>query len=336
MRRRWRRRSSTRSRPRQAESEPETEEAESFDLRRRWLQMRRKQPRGSPRWTAIILVLVVFDLALVGARTAVVRALPQTASLFAAIGLPVNLRHLQFEQVSISKEAQDGVATLIVQGAIVSEAGKPVAVPRLRFAARNAAGQEVYAWTTPPPLSILEPGARTEFRSQVATPPVEAHDVMVRFLARMTPERNSPMARILVAEDDDTIRDLVVRALTEDGHELTAAANGAAALDALNQQNGGFDLLLTDVKMPIMDGIALALAAGRDHPDVAIMLMTGFADQRERAHGLDALVHDVIAKPFTVDQIKGAVRERWCSGTWCRATQAGTESIRNPSTAARC
>jgi two-component system cell cycle response regulator CpdR len=117
------------------------------------------------------------------------------------------------------------------------------------------------------------------------------------------------MARILVAEDDDTIRDLVVRALTEDGHELTAAANGAAALDALNQQNGEFDLLLTDVKMPIMDGIALALAAGRDHPDVAIMLMTGFADQRERAHGLDALVHDVIAKPFTVDQIKGAVRE---------------------------
>ena len=117
------------------------------------------------------------------------------------------------------------------------------------------------------------------------------------------------MARILVAEDDDTIRDLVVRALTEDGHELTAAANGAAALEALNQQNGRFDLLLTDVKMPIMDGIALALAAGRDHPDVAIMLMTGFADQRERAHGLDALVHDVIAKPFSVEQIKGAVRE---------------------------
>jgi predicted Zn finger-like uncharacterized protein len=169
--------------PAAAESEPETEEAESFDLRRRWLQIRRKQSHGSPRWTAIILVLVAFDLALVGARTVVVRALPQTATLFAAIGLPVNLRHLQFEQVSISKEAQDGVPTLIVQGAIVSEAGKPVAVPHLRFAARNAAGQEVYTWTTPPPLSILEPGARTEFRSQVATPPVEARDVLVRFLS---------------------------------------------------------------------------------------------------------------------------------------------------------
>jgi CheY-like chemotaxis protein len=117
------------------------------------------------------------------------------------------------------------------------------------------------------------------------------------------------MARILVAEDDDTLRDLVVRALNDDGHELTVATDGVAALEALNRQNSAFDLLLTDVKMPVMDGIALALAAGRDHPEVAIMLMTGFADQRVRAHGLDALVHDVIAKPFSIDQIKGAVRE---------------------------
>jgi two-component system, cell cycle response regulator CpdR len=120
------------------------------------------------------------------------------------------------------------------------------------------------------------------------------------------------MAKILIAEDDDMIRELVVRALHEDGHELTAADDGAAALEAieaLSRQNEKFDLLLSDVKMPVMDGIALALAAGRDHPELAIMLMTGYADQRERAHGLDALVHDVLAKPFTVDQIKGAVRE---------------------------
>ena len=117
------------------------------------------------------------------------------------------------------------------------------------------------------------------------------------------------MAKILVAEDDAVIRELVVRSLNEDGHELTVATDGAAALDALNRYNGKFDLLLTDVKMPDVDGIALALGAGRDQPDIAIMLMTGFADQRERTHELDALVHDVIAKPFSVDQIKGAVRE---------------------------
>ena len=117
------------------------------------------------------------------------------------------------------------------------------------------------------------------------------------------------MARILIAEDDDTVRSLVMRALGEDGHDLTATADGAAALEALNRHNGDFDLLLTDVKMPTMDGIALALAAGRGHPEVTIMLMTGYADQRERTHGLGALVHDVIAKPFSVEQIKGAVRE---------------------------
>ena len=117
------------------------------------------------------------------------------------------------------------------------------------------------------------------------------------------------MAKILIAEDNDDIRSLVVRALSDDGHELTATADGAAALDEITRHDGGFDLLLSDVKMPVMDGIALALAVGKTHPEIPIMLMTGFADQRERTRGLDALVHDIIAKPFTLDQIKCAVRE---------------------------
>jgi two-component system, cell cycle response regulator CpdR len=56
-----------------------------------------------------------------------------------------------------------------------------------------------------------------------------------------------------------------------------------------------------------MDGIALALAAARDFPELTILLMTGYADQRERAHGLDALVHDVLAKPFSLAMLRGAV-----------------------------
>jgi CheY-like chemotaxis protein len=117
------------------------------------------------------------------------------------------------------------------------------------------------------------------------------------------------MARILIAEDDDILRAFVVRALDGDGHDLTEAVDGATALAALNSFNGEFDLLLSDVKMPRMDGIELALATGRRHPDIAIMLMTGYADQRERAYGLDALVHDVISKPFSIDQITRVVRE---------------------------
>src|SRR5450631_1245898 len=164
-----------------AEPEPDSEDGESFAARRQRLQGRRKQSRRSSRWTAIILVLVACNVALVGARNEVVRYLPQTASLFAAIGLPVNLRGLKFENVRISKEDQDGIAMLIVEGAVVSEAGKPIEVPRLRFAARNPTGQEVYTWTMPPPRSILGPGERLEFRSQTPAPPADASDVMVRF-----------------------------------------------------------------------------------------------------------------------------------------------------------
>jgi two-component system cell cycle response regulator CpdR len=116
------------------------------------------------------------------------------------------------------------------------------------------------------------------------------------------------MARILIAEDNADLRAFIVRALSDDGHDMTEAADGAAALEHLKQSDGAFDLLLSDVKMPVMDGIALALATARDYPDVTIVLMTGYAEQRERAYGLDALVRDVITKPFSLDQIKSAVR----------------------------
>ena len=114
------------------------------------------------------------------------------------------------------------------------------------------------------------------------------------------------MARILLAEDEETLRSMLVRAFAPE-HSVTAAGDGAEALDIINASKGEFDLLLTDIRMPLMDGIALALAGARDYPEITILLMTGFADQRERASGLDALVHDVITKPFSLAQIRDAV-----------------------------
>jgi len=117
------------------------------------------------------------------------------------------------------------------------------------------------------------------------------------------------MARILIAEDEEALCALCARALATDGHEVKTAADGSEALDVLTREQGRFDLLLTDVRMPMMDGIALALAAARDLPNLTILLMTGYADQRERAHGLDALIHDVITKPFTLATLRSAVNE---------------------------
>jgi two-component system, cell cycle response regulator CpdR len=122
------------------------------------------------------------------------------------------------------------------------------------------------------------------------------------------------MARILIAEDEEALRSFIARALIQDGHTVTTANDGAEALDVLTRERGAFELLLTDIRMPVMDGIALALAAARDHPAVTIMLMTGFADQRERAHGLDALIHDVIAKPFSLATIRSAVNGALIAG----------------------
>ena len=157
-------------------------DGDNFVARRVRMQERRKVRRRSSKWTALILVLLGFNVALIGARNEVVRYFPQTASLFATIGLPVNLRSLSFEDVKITKEERDGVPVLSVEGNIVSVAKRPVEVPRLRFAIRNTSGQEIYAWTAAAPRSILEPGEKIEFRSRLASPPAEAADVMVRFV----------------------------------------------------------------------------------------------------------------------------------------------------------
>ena len=115
------------------------------------------------------------------------------------------------------------------------------------------------------------------------------------------------MARILIAEDEEPVRTLVTRALAEQGHLVTGAGDGTEALEILQGADGGFDLLLADIKMPGMDGIALALAVARDFPKIPILLMTGYADQRERTAGLDALICDVLAKPFNLADVNFAV-----------------------------
>ncbi|MCT4657080.1 MAG: response regulator [Cohaesibacter sp.] len=122
------------------------------------------------------------------------------------------------------------------------------------------------------------------------------------------------MARILLTEDDDGVRMFVQRALMMDGHDVETAEDGMDAMDVLAEQDGAFDLLLTDIKMPMMDGIALAMSAAKDWPDMTILMMTGFADQRERCDKLAVHIHDVVPKPFSLAEIRTAVREALAGG----------------------
>lgn len=117
------------------------------------------------------------------------------------------------------------------------------------------------------------------------------------------------MARILLVDDEEPIRTFLRRGLEVDGHDVTVAIDGADGLGRLAEAGGAFDLVLTDIRMPMLDGIALALAAKRDYPRLVILLMTGFADQRERATALEGVVADVLTKPFSLADLRAKVAQ---------------------------
>jgi two-component system, cell cycle response regulator CpdR len=115
------------------------------------------------------------------------------------------------------------------------------------------------------------------------------------------------MAKLLIVEDDESVRTLAARALERDGHTVTVATDGAQGLGLIRQFGGGYDLVVSDIRMPEMDGIEMATAAAREFPVIRIMLMTGYADQRERAEELNGIILDVVQKPFTLAEIRARV-----------------------------
>ena len=122
----------------------------------------------------------------------------------------------------------------------------------------------------------------------------------------MTESPSGP-ARILVAEDNPPVREFIVRALTGAGHQVTAALDGMQALDLLGKEP--FDLLITDIVMPHMDGIALVTQVERAYPKVRIILTSGYAQERVRAHNLNAIMYKLVPKPFSLEDICAAVTE---------------------------
>jgi two-component system cell cycle response regulator CpdR len=118
-------------------------------------------------------------------------------------------------------------------------------------------------------------------------------------------ESEANMAAILLAEDDEAVRTFVTRALTHRGHSVVAVHDGQAAIQALEAQT--FDLMLTDIVMPGLDGLALAETAGRINPKMTVLMMTGFAAARDRVTQSQRTVVDVITKPFSLSQICSAV-----------------------------
>lgn len=116
------------------------------------------------------------------------------------------------------------------------------------------------------------------------------------------------MARILLADDDAATRELVKRALEADGHSVHVTQDGAEALDCVEGAGAQkFDVLVTDVEMPLLDGVALAARALKQQ--LRVLLMSGFAEQLERAKSLEGAHVAVLSKPFTLEDVRARVRK---------------------------
>ena len=111
------------------------------------------------------------------------------------------------------------------------------------------------------------------------------------------------MIRILLAEDDDVMREYLARALTSAGYHVTAVDRGTEAVPYV--ESGTFDLLLSDIVMPEMDGIELARRATELDPDLKVMFITGFAAVSLRAEE-NVPQAKLLSKPF---HLKDLVRE---------------------------
>jgi DNA-binding NtrC family response regulator len=122
------------------------------------------------------------------------------------------------------------------------------------------------------------------------------------------------MARILLVDDEVGVRGFLKRGLELDGHSVETAVDGLDGLEQLKAAAGSFTLLVSDIRMPLMDGIALAVAAKEEYPALIVLLMTGFADEQERIKGLGDQVADLLIKPFSLGDLRGAIRRALAAG----------------------
>jgi len=149
----------------------------------------RRQRRGSwllrlSRLQLVILALLIADAIIVGWRSDLVRAMPQTASFFASLGMPVNFRGVDFAGVTATAEEHDGAAVLVISGTVSNASGITEEVPQMRFAIRNAAQEEIYSWTLAPERTTLPAGEKLAFRSQIRSPPADTREILVSFVDR--------------------------------------------------------------------------------------------------------------------------------------------------------
>jgi predicted Zn finger-like uncharacterized protein len=130
---------------------------------------------------AALAVLVTAGMSAVGFRERIVRIVPQAGVLYAAMGLPVNARGLEFRDVKSTILTDNGRRLLAVEGVIAQVGRHGAKVPDVRVAVNDPTGREIYSWTTPAPRQTLARGETALFRARLAAPPVAGAQIKVQF-----------------------------------------------------------------------------------------------------------------------------------------------------------
>ena len=149
-----------------------------------WHCSRVRANSGSGGRASALVAAIAAVVTIVGPRESIVRLMPDLAGGYAAIGLPVNLRGLEFRGVRTTQEVQDGIPVLVIEGEVVNVTKHSVEVPRVRIAVLGPGKQELYCWTTLLQRSVLSDNEKVSFRSRLASPPPNGQEVLVRFLTR--------------------------------------------------------------------------------------------------------------------------------------------------------
>ena len=132
-------------------------------------------------WTALAACLVLLVGGGYALRVSVVKMFPASAQLYAMAGLDVNVRGLEFRNLSLVQDFERGVPVMSIKGEIVNISGETVVLPRVRLSLIDEAEQEIYHWTLKADTRPLPPDAKRTFSTRLASPPAAARNIQVRF-----------------------------------------------------------------------------------------------------------------------------------------------------------
>jgi hypothetical protein len=145
---------------------------------RRWRGAAIAQAAG---WAALVFLVAAIGWASVQYRQTIASLWPQSASLYAAVGLPVNVRGIELTNISYQQEYEDGQPVLSVTGKVVNISDRELAVPEIRVVLLDDAKHELYHWNFDAGIPTLKPGGESTFVTRLSSPPPEARNLNVRF-----------------------------------------------------------------------------------------------------------------------------------------------------------